>query len=173
MITAELLRAITDQYQGRLHGVHGLGHWGRVLENGLRLAAGAEVDRRVVALFAIFHDACRVNDGIDPGHGARGAELAHALRGRYFDLDAAAMAALEEACIHHTDGRLDGSLTVRVCYDADRLDLLRCRIQPRPERLATDQARDPAVLAWACERADRHAEPAVLTETWRAWLDGE
>ncbi|MBD3221632.1 hypothetical protein GF314_10355 [bacterium] len=168
-----MLRAIASRYRGRLHGIHGLSHWGRVLENGERLAAGAGADMRVVQLFAVFHDACRVNDGIDPGHGERGAGLARAFRGEYFELDDAAMAELETACIHHTDGRTDGSLTVRVCYDADRLDLLRCQIMPRPERLATDQAREPALLDWACRRARDHVEPAVLATTWRGWLEGD
>lgn len=159
------------QYRGRLHGVHGVSHWARVLDNGLRLAAGTDADPRVVELFAVFHDACRVNDGIDPGHGARGAELARRWRGRHFDLDDAAMDLLTEACERHTDGGIDGPLTVQVCWDADRLDLLRCRIRPRPERLATAGAREAAMLAWACERAACHAESDVLVTRWRPWLE--
>ena len=38
MITRDLITTIADQYHGRLDGVHGLSHWGRVLENGRRVA---------------------------------------------------------------------------------------------------------------------------------------
>lgn len=173
MITRDLITTIADQYRGRLDGVHGLGHWARVLENGRRVAGamGETVDLRVVELFAVFHDACRVTDAIDHGHGARGADLADQLRGRRFDLDDDAMALLLDACRRHTDGELEAPATVRVCWDADRLDLLRCKIQPQPERLATEAARDPELLAWACRRAERLTVPEVVTTHWQPWLD--
>ena len=173
MITPELLRAIVAQYQGDRDGVHGLAHWARVLENGERLARGLDVDRRVIALFAVFHDACRLNDGIDPGHGARAAELAREFRDRHFELDRAALDLLVRACEEHTDGQVEGPLTVRVCWDADRLDLLRCAIRPRPEKLATDVARQPGVIAWASSRAADDRETELLRTRWRPWLAGD
>lgn len=170
MISSALLQAIVAQYQGSVHGIHGLGHWARVYENALRLASHVDADRRVLELFAVFHDACRLNDAIDPGHGARGAELARVFRGEYFELDDEAMALLTDACERHTDGHLDGPPSVQVCWDADRLDLLRCDITPRPERLSTPAARDPELMAWANARAAEHARPEVLTATWLRWL---
>jgi len=173
LVTRKLLTEIANRYHGNLHGVHGLSHWARVLENGLRLSRDQAVDLRVVELFAVFHDACRINDGIDHGHGARGAELAQELRGRLFDLDDEAMDLLVDACDRHTDGKTDGPLTIRVCWDADRLDLLRCMIQPRPEKLATDMAREPGVLDWANERARAQASTELLVTRWRPWLNGD
>jgi hypothetical protein len=43
MITAALIGAILERYQMGPDGIHGLAHWGRVMENGV--AAGGR-DRR-------------------------------------------------------------------------------------------------------------------------------
>jgi uncharacterized protein len=120
----------------------------------------------------VFHDACRQGEGVDPGHGSRGAALAGRLRRRHFDLDEHAFDLLIHACEAHTDGLVDGDPTVRTCWDADRLDLLRCRIQPDPALFATEAARDPRLLAWANERARRRAEPDLLDGLWRPMLTG-
>ena len=173
MITRDLLRAIVDGYSLSLNGVHGISHWGRVLENGRRLSVGTHADARVIELFAVFHDARRFVDGIDPGHGRRGADLARSLRGRVFDLDDTAFELLTEACETHTDGLREGDFTVRVCWDADRLDLGRCLIAPDPERLATPAARDPRILAWADERAHDQHVPSLVRDIWRPLLDGD
>ncbi len=172
MITAALLRTIAAGYTLPLDGVHGLVHWARVLENGRRLAAVTGADLRVVELFAVFHDAGRRNEGHDPGHGRRGARLAAELHGELFTLEEAAFARLVEACDRHTDGHRAGDPTVQTCWDADRLDLLRCRIMPDPRRLATVAAREPAVLSWANDRARRGFEPAFVRDVWRPALDG-
>jgi len=124
-----------------------------VRENGLRLAGltGARAD--VVELFAYFHDACRHNDSHDPEHGARGADLARNLVGSVFDLDPEGLSLLLEACIGHTRGETVAEITVATCWDADRLDLARVGRMPRPDRLCTVAARDPAIIAWACTRS--------------------
>ncbi len=173
MITAELLRAIVDRYALPLDGVHGLAHWARVLENGRRLAAATGADPRVVELFAIFHDACRQNEGHDPGHGRRGARLAGALRGHLYELEDPAFALLVEACHTHTEGRRSAHPTVQTCWDADRLDLLRCFIVPDPRRLATAAAREREVRDWANARARSGFEPAFVADVWRPALAGE
>ena len=121
--------------------IHGVGHWARVLLNALTLAESTGVDPDVVALFALFHDSCRVNDNIDSRHGRRGAELALSLRGTFVHLDNARFGLLWDACCYHTDGLTDGDTTVQVCWDADRLDLGRVGITPQPDRLCTEAAR--------------------------------
>lgn len=171
LVTAALFKEIVGQYQLPLNGMHGMAHWARVLENGHRLAVGLAVDLEVVDLFAVFHDACRLNEGVDHDHGVRGAALADVLRGRFFELDDAAFALLIVACEKHTDGLTDAPPTVQVCWDADRLDLLRCGIVPKPHRLALAAARRPELLGWANQRAQDGIVPDVVTRVWRAWLD--
>ncbi|MFT4551245.1 MAG: hypothetical protein ACI8XO_000404 [Verrucomicrobiales bacterium] len=52
----------------------------------------------IVELFALFHDSCRLSDGTDPGHGARGAELASKLQSEMFDLPDEDFEMLHDAC---------------------------------------------------------------------------
>jgi len=143
---------------------HGVAHWARVLENGLRVADGNGADREVIALFALFHDARRVNEHRDPGHGLRGGELARSLRGTLIHLDDARFSLLFEACRLHTDGLTAGDPTLQACWGADRLDLPRVGIDPKPHKLCTDAAR--GLVEWAAERAVRGYEPAEVLASW-------
>ncbi|MCA8960334.1 MAG: HD domain-containing protein [Planctomycetes bacterium] len=161
-----ILREVLREYALPWYGDHGLAHWGRVLENGVRLAATTGADLDVVALFAILHDARRVNEHHDPGHGRRGADLARSLRGECFELDDERFSLLVEACSLHTDGQTEGPVTVRTCWDADRLDLGRIGVVPWPERLCTDAGRDPAMIEWAHRRATEGVIAEVVLSLW-------
>src|SRR5664279_2106867 len=94
-----LVHLILKDYALPWHGTHSVGHWARVLENGLRLAKETRANVEVVQLFAIFHDARRINEGLDDGHGRRGADLAAELRGTLFNLPDADFELLQFACI--------------------------------------------------------------------------
>ncbi len=159
-----LFTAILPDYALPIHGYHGVAHWARVLENGLRIAEYNGADTEVVTLFAIFHDARRVNEEVDLGHGQRGGDLARSLRGTLVHLDDTRFEMLYEACRLHTDGLTDGDPTLQACWDADRLDLGRVGITPRPERLCTDTARE--LLPWAHARAQRGEVPQHVLESW-------
>lgn len=161
-----ILAAVLRDYALPVHGYHGVVHWARVLENGLRIAETSGADAEVVTLFALFHDARRVNEHHDPGHGQRGGDLAFSLRGTLVHLDDARFDLLYEACRLHTDGLLDGDPTLQACWDADRLDLGRVGIDPEPPRLCTDAAR--ALLPWADARARQDAVPAPVLRAWGA-----
>jgi uncharacterized protein len=153
-----LIVAIRAEYALSWNGIHGISHWTRVSENGLRLAkvTGAQIE--VVQCFAYLHDAKRLNDGSDPGHGSRGAALARALHGaveqrELLGLSDGQLELLVYACAHHTDGLTEANVTVQTCWDADRLDLGRVGIVPNPERLCTPAAREAAIRQWAWERS--------------------
>jgi uncharacterized protein len=157
-ILAEIFRG----YALPVRGDHGVVHWPRVLENGLRVAEVNGADPEVVKLFALFHDARRVNEHRDARHGLRGGEFARSLRGKLVHLDNARFELLFEACRLHTDGLTAGDPTLMACWDADRLDLGRVGIMPKPHRLCTDAAQK--LLKWANERAVSGYEPVeVLT----------
>ena len=168
VLTPALLRAIVHQYSLPWRGTHGLAHWGRVLENGLRIGSEEGADLTVVRLFAVFHDSRRTNEGWDHGHGLRGAELAARLRGDVYELEDGRFDLLYHACAHHTDGRSDGDPTIASCWDADRLDLGRVRITPDPKFLGTAYAARPEVIEWAEER-NRGAHVPPVTLQWEAW----
>ena len=169
MITTQLIEAIRGQYDLPWNGCHGVAHWARVRENGLRIAASLPgVNPRVVELFAVFHDSRRQNDGWDHGHGHRGGELAKLLRGSLFEVTDEEFALLYTACRYPTDGKTEADPTVQACWDADRLDLGRVGITPNPRYLCTPLAKDPAMIRWANERARRRTVPQFAVQEWDA-----
>ncbi|MHB8993720.1 MAG: HD domain-containing protein [Armatimonadota bacterium] len=161
-----LVQVILEGYALPRHGTHGVGHWGRVLENGLRLAAGTGVNPEIVSLFAVFHDARRINEGGDHGHGRRGAELAEELRGTLFELPDDDFLLLRLACEGHTDGLTEADLAVQVCWDADRLDLPRVGKTVDPARLCTAAAKSPEMIEWASGRAACRSVPQLVESNW-------
>lgn len=159
-----IIKAILEAYALPRQGAHGVVHWARVLESGLRVAEAVGADREVVSLFALFHDSKRVNEHRDHGHGQRGGEFARTLRGTLVHLDDDRFELLYEACRLHTDGLTDGNPTLQACWDADRLDLGRVGIRPRRSRLCTDAAR--GMVDWAHERAVNGYVPRDVMGRW-------
>ena len=95
---------VVGQANPPTHSAHGEDHWRRVREKGLLIARHTPtVDTDVIKLFALFHDSCRLNDGHDPEHGARGATYATQLRNTWFTLNDDAFEKLHYACTWHTD----------------------------------------------------------------------
>jgi uncharacterized protein len=108
-----LLAHIRRNFALDWRGIHGAPHWGRVLDNGLRLAelTGARVE--VVELFAFLHDARRLDDGTDPAHGHRAADLALQRQGRTFEIENSSLDLLVAACRGHSDGMTEADATCR------------------------------------------------------------
>jgi uncharacterized protein len=150
-----LIAHLRSQFQINWLGHHGIPHWMRVRANGLMLAKDNGANIHVIELFAFFHDARRRNEHQDDGHGTRGAQLAMQLRGRFFEATDQEMDLLMLACQGHSDGELEAELTVQTCWDSDRLDLGRVGIEPNPNYLCTESARQPAHLNKANARAEQ------------------
>ena len=121
--------------------LHGPDHWKRVERNGLQLANVTGADPVVVKLFALFHDSCRENEGFDPEHGERGAELALSLHGKLFELHEHQLEFLVAACQGHHHGGTSDSVSIGTCWDADRLDLPRVGMAPDEAYMSTDEGR--------------------------------
>jgi uncharacterized protein len=124
--------------QSRLHG---LDHWFRIWKNA-QMLVGTEptADLEVVALYALFHDSMRLNDGEDRDHGVRGFRLWERINyllelGKY--LSQRQNEQLFEACAEHSHGLRSTDPTIAVCWDADRLDLHRKGIWPDARYLST------------------------------------
>jgi uncharacterized protein len=152
IITIELIAKIKAQYRLEWNGKHGIVHWSRVYENGFRLAQQEGVNSRVVQLFAVFHDSCRVNEDRDRNHGRRGAELAVKLR-KYCPLNDAESDLLTTACEMHTNTLNHENITVQACFDSDRLDLGRVGHYPDSDRLCTPMAKKKKTIEWAYHRS--------------------
>jgi uncharacterized protein len=161
-----IIHVILEDYALPWDGIHGVSHWARVLENGLRLAQVTDANIAVVQLFAIFHDSCRVNEAVDPGHGQRGADLATELRGGLFHLPDADFRLLYDACVGHTDSETKADITIRTCWDADRLDLGRVGMVPDPKKLCTRAAKKADILKWADGRGAFRMIPEIISGEW-------
>jgi len=134
----EILKKLPT-WNGRIHGNK---HWYRVMSNGIRIANNTPgVDREVVELFALLHDSMRENDGEDPYHGYRAANLAEKLR-EYIDLNDTQFEKLTYALSHHTDETHHLDETIGACWDSDRLDLGRVGVIPNKYYLNTDYAKE-------------------------------
>jgi len=83
-----------------------------------------------------------VNDFEDLEHGKRGALLAEEFysAGR-LPITEEQLQLLMFSCSHHTDTIHHHDITVRCCWDADRLDLTRIGVLPDPEMLNTLSAK--------------------------------
>ncbi len=168
-----ILQTILKDYALPLGGVHGVAHWARVLENGLRLANETEANVEVVSLFAVLHDSRRINEVTDPEHGPRAAQFATELRGSVMDLDDHEFRLLYRACEGHTHERNHPDVTIQTCWDSDRLDLGRVGITPHPTRLCTEVAKRPETIKWADGRACFGIVPTLVKDEWGIDLKNE
>lgn len=137
---AGLLEHVRRDFAIDWHGIHGLNHWLRVLQYGVRVGAERQADLLVVELFAFLHDSCRTSETHDPAHGERGAEFAFAMRGTFFDLSAHQLDLLCTAIRFHSDGWVHPDSTIQSCWDGDRLDLLRVGVKPHLAFLSKNAA---------------------------------
>ena len=154
-ITPPLIEAIRSRYELDWHGIHGVSHWSRVRNNGLKLATHTGANRQVVELFAFLHDSCRLDDGYDREHGRRAARFAETLLGTHIFLPDHDFELLVHACTNHTWGNTVADITVQTCWDADRLDLGRVGTIPNPKRLCTAAAKDKSMIEWAYQQSIR------------------
>jgi uncharacterized protein len=167
-----IIHAVLEEYALPWDGDHGVAHWARVFENGNRLAGETGAVIVVVQLFAVLHDSRRVNEATDPDHGPRAAEFARTLWGQLFDLPDSEFRLLHRACAGHTHERTHPDVTVRTCWDADRLDLGRVGITPHPSYLCTEEAKRPEMIKWADGRASFGEVPEFVRERWGIDLGG-
>lgn len=161
-----ILKTVLEDYALPPSGDHGVVHWARVLENGLRLSEETSASIKVVQLFAVLHDSKRISEFGDPDHGPRAAEFAVAIRGQVFELDDHEFRLLYRACEGHTHERTHPDITIQTCWDSDRLDLGRVGITPHPSRLCTDVAKRPETLSWANERSTSGFVPSFVLDEW-------
>ena len=162
----QLIQTIIKQHRRPLKGIHGIPHWARVLENGRRLTPLVGANLKVVELFALFHDSKRTNDCLDRHHGRRAANYATSLRGKLYDLSDKEFDLLYIACRDHTKGQTEGDVTIRTCWDADRLDLARVFITPDPKYLCTEAAKSSEIISWAITRSKANYCPPLIQDEW-------
>jgi uncharacterized protein len=161
-ISSKLIQLLRKEFVLDWGGIHGAPHWARVKQNGLRLCEFTGANPRVVEAFAFLHDSKRLSDGYDPLHGQRAANFVQSLTASALNLSSDEVNALIKACEGHSCGVMFADVTVRTCWDADRLDLGRGGIRPDPARLCTEAARDPSLINWAFTRSIQSVQSATI-----------
>lgn len=140
---------VANQFKLDLYGDHGIWHWKRVEAIGAHLWQGhRQANIKVIRLFAVLHDSRRENESEDPDHGERAAQYTkELLKQNIIRLPKTARKQLIYACRYHNDkdAKTD-DITVKICWDSDRLDLFRLFVQPDPSRLLTNEAKMPEIL---------------------------
>lgn len=128
-----------SQFTMDINSIHGVEHWEHVKENGRMLSLQVGVDPLVVELFSYLHDCKRVEDHGDYEHGERAAGYVLELResGELNFLTITQCNQLWTACHVHNKGVITDHITIGACYDADRIELIRCGITPRHELMST------------------------------------
>ena len=169
MISRELIQLIKETFQLNWKGVHGVSHWARVRVNGLLIAKQNGANQRVVELFAFLHDVKREADFNDPDHGERAALFIDTLSDELLGINSADKELLKLACHDHSKGLIDGDITVRTCWDADRLDLGRGGLRPNTKKLCTEAAKRPAFFEQAYQRAIYQHQVPVNSDIVQVW----
>jgi uncharacterized protein len=100
-----------------------------------------------VRLFALLHDSCRLDDGEDPDHGPRAAEMLHRIVPAIFALDRTRLELLKQAILLHTSGRTTEDPTIGTCWDADRLDIGRAGLTPDARYMSTSAGKGSVSIA--------------------------
>ena len=133
----ELRSFCISRWPKELGTIHGIEHWDRVARFGKMLyQEGADME--VVLAFAYLHDSQRINNGYDIDHGKRASKFIDSIRHtKLTSLNDVQIEKLKKACELHTIKHKTGDLTIDICFDADRMDLLRVGIKPSPDRMAT------------------------------------
>ena len=148
-VSKELIELVRQEFALPWYGIHGISHWVRVRENGLRLAKVTDANTDVIEFFAFLHDSKRLDDGWDLDHGRRAAKFIRTLQGSLVNLADQDFDRLVYACERHSDGLIEADITVQTCWDADRLDLGRIGIKPNSRYLCTHAAREQTMIDWA------------------------
>ncbi|CUW41900.1 protein of unknown function (plasmid) [Magnetospirillum sp. XM-1] len=129
---------------------HGEDHWMRVAAAGLAIRdlLRPEADGVVLVLFGLLHDASRLAESGDIGHGPRAALAAGRLNAAgLIVLDGDRLDALRRACRGHTMGRTSEDPIIGTCWDADRCDLRRGGLRRDPSLLSISEEKLGAVDA--------------------------
>lgn len=128
-----------NRWPKTLGTTHGVEHWDRVAKFGeILFTEGADKD--VIKAFAYLHDSERKDNGEDIAHGIRASILVDAIRDtELFFLSDSQIKKLKRACELHTIEHRTGDNTIDICFDADRMDLLRVGIKPVPDKMATEK----------------------------------
>ena len=124
VISEELLKVIRNEFVLDWHGCHGISHWLRVRRNGLALCREIGGNVKLIEMFAMIHDCRRHDEGEDILHGKRATSFIERVSRMLAGiLSSDEIHKLKSACEYHTTEVKSDDPNIRICWDADRLDI--------------------------------------------------
>jgi hypothetical protein len=146
-LLAEIYKLAQSEFELSSGSMHGPWHWEKVERNAIALCKNTPgADMLVCRLFALLHDCKRQNENDDPEHGKKSAKFVESLYNQgILALNKEQVERLVEACRGHNEGGISADPTIGICWDADRLDLVRVGIVPSQDLLSTAAAKQ---LVW-------------------------
>lgn len=158
VIPRAIIKKIFNEFELNLtQSIHGIYHWARVIQNGRLIAEQNKANLNVIIAFAFFHDCKRVYEESDPEHGLRGAEFMIQFENE-LGLTQEEIYKVFQACEGHTDILFHSDKDISTCWDADRLDLMRCGIYPNPDKLNNEAAKNAGLISYLSKNAFNHVE---------------
>ena len=137
----DIISKILQDTTVRWRTVHGKDHWDRVADYGRFIARHERLNERLLVLFAYFHDCKRHSEGSDPEHGPRAADYVQTFTAEDLGLSEEDRQRLIVACRHHTYECDANDVSIRACWDCDRLDIGRGYPRTDPNKLFTRTAK--------------------------------
>lgn len=150
----DLEKHLVKQFKAGSYSPHAYPHWQRVYMNAKELCDFYGVSPNIAKYFAIFHDAARENDMRNEHHGYDATLLADTVRSK-IHLNKTEYEILKYTIENHTtampDSHENAELITKICWDSDRLDLVRLSIDVSDEYLFTDFAKTPYMKQFAAD----------------------
>ncbi|MEP3667762.1 MAG: hypothetical protein ABJN42_13640 [Roseibium sp.] len=135
LVWADLLAEAREGAYLKDSPIHGEIHWRAVAAIGFNLALlrpEKKISRKFILAFAMMHDCRRFEEDMDPGHGARAADLSQKSNTLHSIIRQDDIGDFSDACMLHDKGCVDlTNHNIGACFDADRYALVRLDIQPR------------------------------------------
>lgn len=143
-MSKELYAYLLHNFKLNINSIHGPIHWERVLNNGLLIAQNnALIDTYILKLFACIHDSKRENDFEDINHGLRAAKsLRYLRRLGLIKLTSLQQDKLHFACKYHSSKKTTTDLTIGACWDADRLELIKVKVNSSVSYFSTAEGKN-------------------------------
>ncbi len=148
-----LLKALKENFSLKDSDYHNIKHWNRVYKISKFLSTHYNIKSKVFKYFALFHDIGRTDETNNYEHGDDGRNLALKYR-KYIDLNDDDFERLIYACKWHTkpldiNNKLYKDKVVKICWDSDRLDLVRLNIKINKDKLFNKFSKSDECLEFA------------------------
>lgn len=148
-----LLEALKENFCLKDSDYHNIKHWNRVYKISKFISSHYNIESDIFKYFALFHDVGRKDDDHNFEHGEDGRKLAIKYR-KYIDLNDDEFEKLIYACKWHTkpldiNNKLYKDKIVTICWDSDKLDLVRLNIQINNDKLFNKFSKSTEALNFA------------------------